>query len=162
MTWAEAVSNMTTSPIFFISLFVFLLTVIFVMVLGIKKGWIKFRNKNISVGSDIERNIILTQMSKVESTIADFYNKMSYKRDDYRKLYICSEVEDLLYRAVATNHINLSPIYVSLKQEAVWSVIVKYAENNPTEELHTKVNEALKGLVQELVDIRAYFTGSKM
>lgn len=155
MTWAEAVSNMTTSPVFFISLFIFLLTVIFVMILGIKKGWIKFRNKNISVGSDIERNIILTQIKKVESTIADFYVRNGFRKDDYKARFISSEVADVLYRTIAINHINTSATYLMLKKEEIWKVICQYSDI-VTEEQKAKIYDATDKLIRELVEIREY------
>lgn len=150
------------NPIAVIVLSVLIFALMFLVVKAAKKGLFSFSKGGISIGiATLERNILMTQISKVESAISSFYNKMGYSRTDYRKLYIMSECEDVLYKAVATNHINTSPTYVSLKQEAVWSTIVKYAENNPDEELHTKVNEALEKLIQELVEIRAYFNGNK-
>lgn len=150
------------SPIAIIVVAVLIFTLVFMIIKAAKKGLFSFSKGGISIGiADRERNVLMTQINKVESAISGFYNKMGWKRDDYRKLYIMSEVEDVLYRTIAINHINTSATYIGLKQEAVWSVICKYAETNPSEELHTKVNEALEKLIQELVEIRAYFNGNK-
>jgi len=150
------------NPIAIIVVAVLIFTLVFMIIKAAKKGLFSFSKGGISIGiADREREIIKTQLDKAESAIASFYNKMGYKRDDYRKLYIMSEVEDLIYKAVAINHINTSPTYVSLKQEAVWSVICQHAETNLGEELHTKVNDALEKLIQELVEIRLYIQNGK-
>lgn len=150
------------NPIAIIVVAVLIFALVFMIIKAAKKGLFSFSKGGISIGiADRERNVLLTQISKVESAISSFYNKMGYSRSDYRKLYIMSEIEDVLYKAVCVNHINTSSTYISLKQEAVWSVICKYAETNPSEELHSKVNEALEKLIQELVEIRAYFIGNK-
>lgn len=150
------------NPIAIIVVAVLIFALVFMIIKAAKKGLFSFSKGGVSIGiADRERNVLMTQINKVESAVSSFYNKCGFKRDDYRKLYICSEVEDVLYRAIAINHINTSSTYVGLKQEAVWSVICKYAETNPDEELHTKVNEALEKLIQELVEIRAYFNGNK-
>lgn len=150
------------NPIAIIVVAVLIFALVFMIIKAAKKGLFSFSKGGISIGiADREREIIKTQLDKAESAITSFYNKMGFKRDDYRKLYIMSEVEDLLYKAVAVNHINTSPTYVSLKQDAVWSTICSHAEVNPGEELHTKVNEALEKLIRELVDIRLYITSGR-
>jgi hypothetical protein len=150
------------NPIAIIVVAVLIFALVFMIIKAAKKGLFSFSRGGISIGiADREREIIKTQLDKAESSITGFYNKMGYKRDDYRKLYIMSEVEDLLYKAVAVNHINTSPTYISLKQEAVWSVICQHAETNLDEDLHAKVNEALEKLIRELVDIRTYINNGK-
>lgn len=150
------------NPIAIIVVAVLIFALVFMTIKAAKKGLFSFSKGGISIGiADRERNVLMTQINKVESAVSSFYNKCGYSRTDFRKLYICSEIEDVLYRAIAVNHINTSSTYVGLKQDAVWSVICKYAENNPDEELHMKVNEALEKLIQELVEIRAYFNGNK-
>ena len=150
------------NPIAIIVVAVLIFALVFMIIKAAKKGLFSFSKGGISIGiATLERNILMTQLNKVESAVSSFYNLMGFARDDYRKLYIMSECEDVLYRAVATNHINTSPQYVSMKQSAVWDVICKYTENKPNEELHFKVNEALEKLIRELVEIRTYFNGNK-
>ena len=150
------------NPVAIIVVAVLIFALVFMIIKAAKKGLFSFSKGGISIGiATLERNILMTQISKVESAISSFYNKCGYSMTDYQKLYIMSEVEDVLYKAVAINHINTSPTYISLKQEAVWSVICRNAENNISEEFHQKVNEALEKLIYELVEIRAYFNGNK-
>jgi hypothetical protein len=150
------------NPIAIIVVAVLIFALVFMIIKAAKKGLFSFNKGGISIGiADREREVLKTQLDKAESAIAGFYNKCGYSRTDYRKLYIMSEVEDLLYKAIAVNHINTSPTYISLKQDAVWSVICTYTETNPSEELHQQVNEALEKLIRELVEIRVFITGGK-
>lgn len=150
------------NPVAIIVVAVLIFALVFMVIKAAKRGLFSFSKGGISIGiADREREIIKTQLDKAESAITGFYNKMGFKRDDYRKLYIMSEVEDLLYKAVAINHINTSPTYISLKQDAVWSTICSHSEVNPDEELHSKVNDALEKLIKELVDIRVYINNGK-
>jgi len=150
------------NPIAIIVVAVLIFALVFMIIKAAKKGLFSFSKGGVSIGiADREREVLKTQLDKAESAIAGFYNKMGYKRDDYRKLYIMSEVEDLIYKAIAVNHINLSPTYISLKQEAVWGVICQHTNENLSEEFHYQVNEALEKLIRELVEIRVFITGGK-
>lgn len=150
------------NPIAVIIVAVLIFALVFMIIKAAKKGLFSFSKGGISIGiADREREIIKTQLDKAESTITSFYNRMGYSRTDYRKLYIMSEVEDLLYKAIAVNHINTSPTYVSLKQDAVWSTICSHSDVNPDENLHSNINDALEKLIKELVDIRLYITSGR-
>ena len=150
------------NPIAIITVSVLVFLLVFMIIKAAKKGLFSFSKGGISIGiADREREIIKTQLDKAERDNTDYYNKMGYSRTDYRKLYIMSEVEDLLYKAVAINHINTSPTYISLKQDAVWSTICSHSEVNPDEDLHSKVNDANEKLIKELVDIRVYINNGK-
>ena len=150
------------NPVAIIVVAVLVFALVFMIIKAAKKGLFSFSKGGISIGiADREREILKTQLDKAESAISGFYNKMGYKRDDYLKLYIMSEVEDLLYKAIAVNHINMSPTYISLKQDAVWSVICQHTNENLSEEFHRQVNEALEKLIRELVDIRVFISECK-
>ena len=150
------------NPVAIIVVAVLIFALVFMTIKAAKKGLFSFSKGGISIGiADREREIIKTQLEKAESSIAGFYNKCGFKRDDYKKLYIMSEVEDLLYKAVAINHINTSPTYIGLKQDAVWSVICQHSSDNLSEEFHRQVNDALEKLIRELVDIRVFISGGK-
>lgn len=150
------------NPIAIIVIAVLIFALVFMVIKAAKKGLFSFNKGGISIGiADREREVLKTQLDKAESAIAGFYNKCGYKRDDYQKLYIMSEVEDIIYKAIAVNHINTSPTYVSLKQEAVWGVICKHTNESLSEEFHQQVNEALEKLIRELVEIRVFITGGK-
>lgn len=150
------------NPIAIITVSVLVFLLVFLIVRAARKGLFSFSKGGISIGiADREREVLRTQLDRAGSAIAGFYNKCGFKRDDYRKLYIMSECEDIIYRAIAVNHINVSPTYIALKQELVWSVICQYAEVNPSEDFHNQVNTALEKLIRELVDIRTYINEGK-
>lgn len=146
---------MVTSPAL-IPVLVFVLILVGVAVLAIKKGWLKIKTDKIKIGSDDERNIIMTQMGKIESVVMSVYKKWGFANDNWKARYICSEIEDALYRAVAVNHINTNRTYVSLKQELLWKIICQYVDN-PPDDLKEKVYAETEKLIADLVEIRDYF-----
>jgi hypothetical protein len=139
-----------------IPVLVFVLVLVCVAMFAAKKGWLKIKTDKVQVGSDNERNIIMTQMGKIESVVMSVYKKWGFANDNWKARYICSEIEDALYRAVAVNHINTNRTYVSLKQEAVWKIICQYADN-PPDDLKEKVYAETEKLIADLVEIRDYF-----
>jgi hypothetical protein len=84
------------------------------------------------------------------------YKKWGFANDNWKARYICSEIEDALYRAVAVNHINTNRTYVSLKQELLWKIICQYTDN-PPDDLKEKVYAETEKLIADLVEIRDYF-----
>lgn len=150
------------NPIAVIVLSVLIFALIFLVVKAAKRGLFSFSKGGFTIGvATREREVLRTQLDRAGSAIAGFYNQCGFRRDDYRKLYIMSECEDIIYKAIAVNHINVSPTYISLKQDAIWSVICQYAEVNPSDDFHNKVNTALEKLIRELVDIRTYIYEGK-
>lgn len=153
----EAISNIAQSQ-GLIPVLVFIIVLIIVFMIAVKKGVIKFKGKGLEVGiADRERNIINTQLDAVESFVMTFYKTNGYKSDDWKSLYIMSEVEDLIYRWVSINHINTSDTYITLKQDAVWKIICTYSDKID-EDLHEKVNASVKDLIKKLVEIRKYLS----
>lgn len=152
----ESISTMVTSQAL-IPVMVFLLILVGVVILAIKKGWLKIRTRRLQVGSDNERNVILTQMQKVESVVLSVYKKWGFENENWKARYICSEIEDLLYRCIAVNHINTNHTYVTLKQEAVWKTICQYTDN-PSDDLKEKVYTETEKLITDLCEIREYLT----
>lgn len=151
----ESIAKMVTSKAL-IPVLVFVLILVGIVIFAIKNGWLKIKTDKIKIGSDDERNIIMTQMGKIESVVVSVYKKWGFANDNWQARFICSEVEDLLYRAVAVNHINTNRTYVSLKQDAVWRTICQYADN-PPDDLKEKVYAETEKLIADLVEIRDYF-----
>jgi hypothetical protein len=151
----ESITTMVTSKAL-IPVLVFVLILVGVAIFAIKKGWLKIKTDKVQVGSDNERNIIMTQMSKIESVVMSVYKKWGFANDNWKARYICSEIEDALYRAVAVNHINTNRTYVSLKQELLWKIICQYTDN-PPDDLKEKVYAETEKLIADLVEIRDYF-----
>ena len=150
------------NPIAIIVVAVLIFALVFMIIKAAKKGLFSFNKGGISIGiADREREILKTQLDKAENAIAGFYNKCGYARDDYKKLYIMSEVEDLIYKAIAVNHINTSPTYISLKQESVWGVICKHANEKLSEDFHRHVDEEVEKLIRDLVNIRDFLSKDK-
>ncbi len=155
----ESITTMVTSKAL-IPVLVFVLVLVCVAMFAAKKGWLKIKTDKVQVGSDNERNIIMTQMGKIESVVMSVYKKWGFANDNWKARYICSEIEDLLYRAVAVNHINTNRTYVSLKQEAVWKTICQYADN-PPDDLKEKVYAETEKLIADLVEVREYLTNRR-
>lgn len=152
----ESITTMVTSKAL-IPVLVFVLVLVCVAMFAAKKGWLKIKTDKVQVGSDNERNIIMTQMGKIESVVMSVYKKWGFANDNWKARYICSEIEDALYRAVAVNHLNTNRTYVSLKQELLWKIICQYVDN-PPDDLKEKVYAETEKLISDLVEIREYLT----
>lgn len=155
----ESIRGMVTSKAL-VPVLVFVLILVGVAVLAVKKGWLRIKTSKVQVGSDNERNIIMTQMSKIESVVLAVYKKWGFDNDNWKARYICSEIEDALYRAVAVNHLNTNRTYVSLKQELLWRIICQYVDN-PPDDLKEKVYAETEKLISDLVEIREYLTNRR-
>lgn len=152
----ESITTMVTSKAL-IPVLVFVLVLVCVAMFAAKKGWLKIKTDKVQVGSDNERNVIMTQMGKIESVVMSVYKKWGFANDNWKARYICSEIEDALYRAVAVNHLNTNRTYVSLKQELLWKIICQYVDN-PPDDLKEKVYAETEKLISDLVEIREYLT----
>ena len=157
--WESITSILTSTNAVWVLGFITLILVI--ALVAVRKGWFYFNKKGIQIGKiqSSERNIISTQIQKVESFVRDTYFSMGYSDTNWRARFVCSEIEDVLYKAVAVNHISNNQTYVMLKQDAIWNCVLSYAPDKATEELKHDIYDYTKELIKQLVGIREYFEG---
>ena len=135
-----------------------------------KKGIVSFNGFGLTIdnGTDereIERAIIRSQMMFVRTEISDFYNRIPQweGRDDYRLKYIMEKCQDIFYEAISINHIVLEPVYVEIKQKAVWAEVLQNAENPNiiNEDFKKIVYDETQKILSKLIDIRDYHKKEK-
>ena len=150
-----------------------IVAVILVLIIAFlaKKGIVSFNGFGLKIDNgenderEIERAIIRSQMMFVRTEISDFYNKIPQweGRDDYRLKYIMEKCQDIFYEAIAINHITIEPVYIELKQKAVWTEVVQNADNPNivNEDFKKVVYEETKRILSKLIDIRDYHKKEK-
>lgn len=136
-----------------------------------KKGIVSFNGFGLKIDNgedderEIERAIIRSQMMFVRTEISDFYNKIPQweGRDDYRLKYIMEKCQDIFYECISINHITIEPVYIEMKQKAVWAEVIQNADNPNivNEDFKKVVYEETKRILSKLIDIRDYHKKEK-
>lgn len=135
-----------------------------------KKGIVSFNGFGLKIDNgeddrEIERAIIRSQMMFVRTEISDFYNKIPQweGRDDYRLKYIMEKCQDIFYECISVNHIVLEPVYVEIKQKAVWAEVLQNADNPNilNDDFKQVVYDETKRILSKLIDIRDYHKKEK-
>lgn len=132
----------------------------------VNKGLISFKGKGLTINGkdnerETERAIIRSQMIFVRTEISDFYVKVPdfEDRNDWRLKYIIERCQDIFYEAISINHITLEPVYVELKQKAVWNEVLQNAESDHiiNEDFKKEVYDETKRILAKLIEIRDYY-----
>lgn len=166
----ELIQGVLTSDNFFKSAIGIGILVILLAILA-KKGLVSFKGKGLTIddGKDDEREteraIIRSQMMFVRTEISDFYSKVPIweDRDEYRLKYIIEKCQDIFYEAISINHIVTEPVYLEIKQKAVWAEVLQNAENPNVinEDFKKVVYDETKYILSKLIEIRDYYKKDK-
>ena len=158
----QAIGNIATSP-WILAIIVFALILVAVVVAAIKKGWFKFRTKNIVIGNrdaEKERNIIRTQFQYAESFIEQLYDKIPKwpGRDEWRTKCILQYCLNTIERAITLNHITKEPTYRDLKKAEIRKVILQnsIAHEVRNENFLTLVDSEVDRCYDKLEEIRKF------
>lgn len=140
---------------------------IILLAILVKKGIVSFKGFGLTIDNDkenereIERAIIRSQMMFIRTEISDFYNKVPQweRRDEYRLKFIMEKCQDVFYEAVSVNHLTLEPVYLELKQKAVWAEVLQNADNPNilNDDFRTVVYNETKHILTKLIEIRDYY-----
>lgn len=166
----EALQNILTSDNLWKSIVCIGVLIILLAIIA-KKGLISFKGKGLTIddGKDNEREteraIIRSQMMFVRTEISDFYVKVPEfeERNDWRLKYVIERCQDVFYEAISINHITLEPVYVELKQKAVWNEVIQNSESNYiiNEDFKKEVYDETKRILAKLIEIRDYYKGKE-
>lgn len=167
MDWLASIFNSKSA------LPIVIVAVILVIIIAFlaKKGIVSFNGFGLKIDNgedderEIERAIIRSQMMFVRTEISDFYNKIPQweGRDDYRLKYIMEKCQDIFYECISINHITIEPVYIEIKQKAVWAEVIQNADNPNivNEDFKKVVYEETKRILSKLIDIRDYHKKEK-
>lgn len=140
---------------------------IILLAILVKKGIVSFKGFGLTIDDgknderEIERAIIRSQMMFVRTEISDFYSKVPQweGRDDYRMKFIMEKCQDIFYECISINHITTEPVYLEIKQKAVWAEVLQNADNPNilNDDFKTIVYSETKHILTKLVEIRDYY-----
>lgn len=157
MDWLANILNSENSVKSFIFFFITLITLIVL----VKKGVISFKGKGLTVGNnETERTIIRSQIQYAQTAVGDFYHSIPYweGRDEWRLKYIMSLISDIFVSIAMFNHVTTEPIYIELKQRAVWQCIIENADNPKvlSENFKVEVYKETENIIKKFIEIRKY------
>ena len=139
---------------------VIVLLVLISVIISVKKGWISFQGKGLSVGiQDKERDIIRSQIqyinTRLDGTIRDLPQSLIEGPKYYRTKYIISKVKDVFEESIIYNHIK-DGIYITLKQEIIYNTILDLTEDEyfKKPEFKEYLYKLVEDLYKRLLDIR--------
>lgn len=154
----EAISRILTSR----NAVVILISILIMFVIGVfllKKGYIKIRSKNVSIGLTEESAKLYSLFEYIAVACESYTTELCRKHDDLdviRAKYICSRVEDVFQRAVVINHMSENNTYISTKKALVYNTVLKRSENPyfKTDEFKHSIDEFTETLIRELIKLK--------
>lgn len=158
----NAISDILTSTNGLIFGILFVLLVI-VLIIAVKKGYLKFSGKGINIGNDSEkeRNVIRQQVEWVHIFLDSFaqdYMEMDGV-DEWRLKYIVEKVFSEIVDWITFNHITDRGNYIKIKQDKIWYLIKSLTSNKyfKSGEFRNKSNAMVETVVSQLVKIREFY-----
>ena len=155
----SAISTLGTN----IYVLIFVLIVIVIGVILIKKGVLNIQTKHVKIGQEHEkeRDVIRRQTTFVHSQIdavAAIINKLHPEFDDYRTMYICKCAEIELIRRIHYNHIQDNDGYKDDVFTALLALVQKKADADwfYSRDFEGFLKEFVDKIVKKLVEIRNF------
>lgn len=148
-----------------------IVAVILVLIIAFlaKKGIVSFNGFGLKIDNgeddERERTVIRSQIQYAQTAVGDFYHSIPYweGRDEWRLKYIMSLISDIFVSIAMFNHVTTEPIYVELKQRAVWQCIIDNADNPQilTDDFKSKVYKETENIIKKFIEIRKYHKEEK-
>ena len=157
----ESIKDIATSPSL-IPILVFVLIVMGIVILLIKKGLISIDTKGIKVGtSESERSIIRQQIEWVHLHCDSLEKSLPHPQnyDIWRGKYILERMYDEVVDWITFNHICTSEGYISIKQERIWATIQSLVrkEEFSSPEFKEFIYKDTEYIIRRLVHIRQVY-----
>lgn len=159
MDWLVQIIN---SPNF-LKVAITTLILIAIVWLLVKSGVLTIHTKYVSLGiADNERNIIRYQLNYAKQVCNAFTQFIPKKEgyDEYRGRYVAELVFDEMVDWIVLNHIEDSEVYISLKQKAIWNIIISNSvkPEHQTDEFKNVVYKHVAEDIKTLLKIRKTYT----
>ena len=155
----ESIATMASTPI----TVVFALIIIIMLIVGIKKGWIRVNSSKVQIGNDSNTHQKITaQWEYVHSKIESIKFPAELMLNEYRTKYVLSRIEDEFQKIIIYNNIVSDKEYIALKQDIIYSKCMKYTENEffRTEDFKEFVYNFVEEVLKELVNIKRLYSKS--
>ena len=143
-----------------------LATVVIIIVLAlfaVKKGWVSFKGKGVTIGNDTERTIIRNQMQYMNAilngTVADIPVRLREGFHYYRTKYIIAEVKDIVEESIIYNHIEDNGVYIPIKQDIIYSKILDLTEDDffKSPEFKNYLYDLIDKLYKQMIKVRQQY-----
>lgn len=135
----------------------FILLIIIIGIIAIKKGYISFNGKMLRIGEDEKtRNLIQNQFEYAQSVMEGCISDLPPGLDVYRSKYIISKALDVIQKAIVFNNMSKEPYYVKAKQALVYQAVRKRADNVffRSPEFKKYCDDIVERLIYDLVDMK--------
>ena len=157
----ESIKAIATSPSL-IPILLFILIVMGIVILLIKKGLISIDTKGIKVGtSESERSIIRQQIEWAHLHCDSLEKSLPHPQnyDMWRGKYILERMYDEIVDWITFNHICTSEGYISIKQERIWATIQSLVrkEEFSSPEFKEFIYQDTEYIIRRLVHIRQVY-----
>ena len=154
MNWQDVLDDFINNPI----AMTFFVIIVIGVIIGIKKGWFKYKGNGFIIGSDEEeRKIIRNQIEYAETACHALTKSLpsDLNLDYYRTKYVIEKVYDELVKIISFNHITLEEEYIALKQDVIYNVVLSRTEKDyfKSEEFRTFLNDWTKNIIKRLYKI---------
>lgn len=129
-----------------------------------KKGIIKIKTKNISVGKEsreAERDVVRNQYEWTVSACEAFVNHVPVfeGRDDGIMNAVIHKCIIEIARWIMLNHIHDTKSYIKIKQDVIWNLVQKHVRHKKltSDEFRAEVDAYVDYIIKNLVTIRKEF-----
>lgn len=127
-----------------------------------KRGLISFKGKGLSVGQtrENELRIVREQLQAMEGMADASINYLPEELRTgcsyYRAKYVIAKFKDLMEQCIIYNHITKDPMYIKLKQDAAYNIIMKLTDDKffRAPEFKAYLNDLVKSILETCVDVR--------
>lgn len=162
MDWVATILTSDNAVKVMVGLVVLILLIAFL----VKKEMISFNGKGLKVGHDEmiaerERNIIRNQIETATAFCNAFESKLPKVdgSNPYISKYIIEKCLDEILKWISINHLRNDECYVSIKQDALWNIVVSLSIRDEfrSDEMKELVYNGTKDLIRALVEVRKVY-----
>lgn len=139
----------------------FLAGIIAIACYAIKKGYLKFNGKGVSLGTaDSEAKIRNMQQlyakALFEGTVSDLPKECEY----YHKRFVISQCLDEVERMIRENHITDDDTYIETEYQIIYAIVLKYTviDYFRGDGFKDYLHDLVEKLVKQLVKIRKQYS----
>ena len=130
---------------------------------GIRKGKISFKGHGLSIGQtrENELRIVREQLQYTGHVIDGTFTKLPEQFQEncyaFKCKYWLSLLKDFIETMIIYNHIREDNIYVELKQESAYNLMLSHVDNDPywkSPEFRGLIYNTIEEIIKDLIKVR--------
>lgn len=131
------------------------IAILVLVVIAIKKGWVKY-NKGLKIGQSDDRMLIQNQQEYAHACCEGVLSKLPPHLDQYRAKYIICRAEQMIDSWILNNHMTTNKDYIMAKQQMLYNCVMKRISDDffKTDEFKKFVYEFTEDLISDLVKMK--------